>query len=355
MEKIKKTFEHEQKKHVLILFVILISTMLLTFSGCAQSGSFEHWNKDAASLKELTDYVSTVTKKGGENFIPVEDRIAVFDLDGTLYGELAPTYFDWCTYAYRVLDDPDFKDKATSEMIKTAQTIRNIPTDGIPDWLEEAHIKNNAEAFAGFSIKEFQNYIRDYAQRDVPGFNNLKYADMFYKPMQDVISYLEANDFKVFIVSGTDTWVCRTLAEGKLDLPYDQIIGAIYNVIADHQGDKTGLEYTITKNDKIIRDGSYTVKNVKTYKINSIVERIGKQPVLSFGNSSGDFSMATFATTNNQYLSKAFFNIADDSEREFGNETKAAAFKEKIVSNGWVPISMKNDWLTIYGENVTKK
>lgn len=353
MEKFNKTFA--QKNAVLILFVILISIMMPALSGCGQSGSFEHWNKDAASLKELTDYVSTVTKKGGEHFIPVEDRIAVFDLDGTLYGELAPTYFDWCTYAYRVLDDPDFKDKATSEMIKTAQTIRNIPNDGIPDWLEEAHIKNNAEAFAGMTIEAFQNYIRDYAQREVPGLNNLKYADMFYKPMQDVISYLEANDFKVFVVSGTDTWVCRTLAEGKLDLPYDQIIGAIYNVMADHQGEKYGLEYTMSKDDQIIRDGTYTLKNVKTFKINSITERIGKQPVLSFGNSTGDFSMATYATANNQYLSKAFFNIADDSEREFGNEEKAAAFKEKVTANGWVPISMKNDWLTIYGENVTKK
>ena len=90
-------------------------------------------------------------------------------------------------------------------------------------------------------------------------------------------------------------------------------------------------------------------------KVSNIAREIGKQPVLAFGNSSGDFSMATFTTNNNKYKSLAFMLCCDDTVRENGNEEKAAKMVTSCEENGWIPISMKNDWTTIYGDEVTRK
>ncbi|MBO4351311.1 MAG: haloacid dehalogenase-like hydrolase, partial [Proteobacteria bacterium] len=81
----------------------------------------------------------------------------------------------------------------------------------------------------------------------------------------------------------------------------------------------------------------------------------GSQPVLSFGNSTGDASMAEYVITNNRYPSKAFMLLADDLVRENGNQAKADKMSKLCEENGWIPISMKNDWTTIYGEGVTRK
>lgn len=336
------------------IYILLVTLMSGSFSGCAAEKDFIYWTDGAASLSELTDYVAAVTDKKSGDYIPQEDRIAVFDLDGTLMGELAPTYFEWVVYAYRVLDDPDYRGQATEEMIQTAEHIRRIPEEGIPDWLEAAHIRDTAKAFAGMTMEEVEQYITDFLQRDAAGFENLKYADMFYKPMIEVVNYLQDNGFVVFIVSGTGTQVCRVALKNVLDLPPYQIIGSVYGVTLDGQGGKDGLEYTMTAEDEIIRDGAYQLKNVKANKIKTIEEHIGQQPVLAFGNSTGDFSMAMMTTEDNPYISKAFFVLADDDEREYGNAEKAGDTEKKIRANGWSVFSMKNDWTTIYGENTVR-
>ena len=86
-----------------------------------------------------------------------------------------------------------------------------------------------------------------------------------------------------------------------------------------------------------------------------IAQEIGVQPVLSFGNSTGDASMAEYVTSNNKYKSLALMLCCDDTERENGNVEKAEKMVSLCEEFDWVPISMKNDWTTIYGDGVTKK
>jgi hypothetical protein len=90
-------------------------------------------------------------------------------------------------------------------------------------------------------------------------------------------------------------------------------------------------------------------------KVSVIQQEIGVQPVLSFGNSSGDNSMANFVIDDNPYSSKAFMLCCDDLERENGNTEKADKMRKCCEENGWTAISMKDDWKTIYGDSVTKK
>ena len=90
-------------------------------------------------------------------------------------------------------------------------------------------------------------------------------------------------------------------------------------------------------------------------KVSMMAQQIGQRPVLSFGNSAGDISMTNFVTGNTQYRTKAFFVCCDDEIREYGSPEKAQKVRDFCAENGWIPISMKNDWLTVFGDGITKK
>ncbi len=315
------------------------------------------WTDDAKAKNELISYVEAVTKEGSPDFIPEEDRIAVFDLDGTLACETDPSYFDHCIYKYRVLDDPDYKDKATDFEKEVAAEVLQLMETGVsaPNSMEH-HGKGVASAFSGLTPEEFIDYVVAFAKTEAPGYNGMTRAEAFYKPMLQVVDYLKANGFTVYVVSGTDRFIVRGLVEASpLDLPTQQLIGSDESLVATDQGDTDGLDYQFDENDQLVMGGEFLVKNLDMNKVTVIQQEIGKQPVLAFGNSSSDFSMAQYAVNNNKYKAKAFMLCCDDTERENGNPEKAAKMVKSCDENGFTAISMKNDWKTIYGDSVTRK
>lgn len=314
------------------------------------------WNQDSAVKKELIDYVNLVTAEGAPDFIPVERRIAVFDMDGTLCCETDPGYFDHKLLYHRVMEDPDYKDLASAQEKETAALIETyFETGEYPEELSVMHGKAVATAFKGMTVEEFSNYVKEYRDQPAEGYNNMTNGEAFYQPMLQVVNYLKANRFKVYIVSGTDRIITRALAQGTIGIPFSQMIGSDESLVATHQGDTDGLDYTYTKDDRVITGGEFLVKNLKMNKVSAIEQEIGIQPVLCFGNSSGDEAMANFVLNNNPYKSAAFMLCCDDTERENGNLKKAEKMLESCKENGYKAISMKNDWSTIYGEEVTKK
>lgn len=315
------------------------------------------WTDDAKAKNELISYVEAVTKEGSPDFIPEEDRIAVFDLDGTLACETDPSYFDHCIYKYRVLDDPDYKDKATDFEKEVAAEVLQLMETGVsaPNSMEH-HGKGVASAFSGLTPEEFIDYVVAFAKTEAPGYNGMTRAEAFYKPMLQVVEYLKANGFTVYVVSGTDRFIVRGLVEASpLDLPTQQLIGSDESLVATDQGDTDGLDYQFDENDQLVMGGEFLVKNLDMNKVTVIQQEIGKQPVLAFGNSGSDFSMAQYAVNNNKYKAKAFMLCCDDTERENGNPEKAAKMVKSCDENGFTAISMKNDWKTIYGDSVTRK
>ncbi len=314
------------------------------------------WTADAAAKKTLIDYVGAVTAEGGADFIPVEHRIAVFDLDGTLFCETDPNYFDYCLLKYRVLDDPDYKDKASDFEKEVANKIKEQNETGASfDGLEVDHGKAVASAFAGMTVAEFNAYIQEFKKQPMPSFDGMTRGEGWYRPMLQVVEYLKANDFTVYVVSGTDRFIVRGIADNSpLDLPNGQIIGSDETLVAPDQGDTDGLKYVYDDNDKLVLGGEFVVKNLKMNKVTVIMQEIGEQPVLSFGNSTGDASMAEYVTSGNPYKSLAFMLCCDDTARENGNEEKANKMYDLCDEFDWVPVSMKNDWTTIYGDGVTK-
>ena len=319
----------------------------------SKSGNFKYWAKDSAAIKKLTAYVKDVTNKNSKNFIPVEDRIATFDMDGTFLCETAPYYFEWMLYLNRALYDPTFNPSA--EVRSYAQTIEDgiRRTGKFPKNVDVDEAKAQESVFAGMTPAAYEKYVQNFMEKPVEGLTNLKWGEAFYLPMVEVIKYLQANDFTVYIVSGSDRPTCRILACDLLKIGKNNVIGSDPKIISVNQKEDDGGNYVYKKDDYLIR-GHLIEKNLKMNKVSYIAKEIGKQPVLAFGNSSGDTSMLNYAVYGNKYKSAAFFVLCDDLERELGNLDKAAKCKALADENGWTSISMKNDWKTIYGDNVVR-
>ena len=344
------------------LWLTLILAVLLSFSAIAAETEtaeyedeeiFAEWNEGAPALEALIDYVESVTDEASPDYIPPVDRIAVFDMDGTVYGELFPTYLEYYMLAWRILKDPSIEPDA--EMLKVGRTLRDCALDNsFPEDMPVQHAIQAARAYAGLTLNEFADFVTEILLRDVDGFEGMTYGEAFYQPILEVVEYLQENEFKVYIVSGSDRFICRTLIEGHMDIPYENIIGMDVALEATNQNGVDGLDYVYTAEDDVIRSDRLLIKNLKMNKVCQIAQEIGRQPVLSFGNSGGDVSMHMYTISNNVYKSAAFMLVADDDVRDYGNLEKAEELREQWDEKGFNVISMKNDFRTIYGEDVVK-
>ncbi len=344
------------KKIFAVLMTLVMTAALFAAPAFAEGGEeegFACWNPDAPALKALTEYVEDVTNEASPNYIPEADRIATFDMDGTLCGELYPTYLEYYLLARRIFCDPSYE--PDEEMLEFGRILRDHALDkSFPDGMDVLHGEHAARAYAGMTLTEFADFVTNQLVRDVDGFEGMTYANTFYLPMIEVVEYLQEYGFKVYVCSGSDRYICRTFIEGVLDIPYEQIIGMDVDIEATNEDGADGLKYVYTSEDNIVRTDRLLIKNLKMHKVKAIVKEIGRQPVLSFGNSSGDVSMHNYTIFNNRYRSMAFMLIADDEERDYGNTEKVQPLKEKWNESGYQVISMKDDFRTIYGEEVVK-
>ena len=314
---------------------------------------FADWNPEAPALNKLIEYVEAVTDQENPDFIPVEDRIAIFDMDGTLYGELFPTYLEYYMLAWRILKDESIQ--PDSEMLALGRELReSVITHKFASDMPIRHAQQAARAYAGLTLAEFADFVNSILIRDVDGFEGMTYATAFYTPMLEVIDYLQDNDFRVYVCSGSDRAICRSLLEGMIDIPYANIIGMDVAYEATGQGDVDGLDYVYKAGDDVVRTDRLIIKNLKMNKVLQIVQDIGQKPVLSFGNSSGDVSMHRYTINNNPYRSAAFMLIANDEERDYGNAEKAEKLGKEWEADGFQVISMRDDFRTIYGDKVKK-
>ena len=353
-----------KKKLTLLMLAALLMCGTSVLASCgdnddneielAQKKYFKSWN-DCEALKALKDYVEDVTNPNSANYIPVEDRIATFDMDGTFVGELYPTYFEYNLLEYRVLDDPDYRDRAPEDVKEAAQSIRDFVRQGtpLPDHFDMVHAYAAAKAYAGMTLAEFDAYVKAYATKPANGFSGMTYGQSFYRPMLEVFNYLKDNGFTYYVVSGSDRFICRALTE-SIGIEPNRVIGMDVRLTASNQGLEAGVDFTMGKNEDLKRTSELIIKNLKTNKVLQISQEIGKVPVLSFGNSGGDCAMHNYALSNTKYRSEAFMLIADDDARDHANRDKALALGEKWQQQGYHVISMRDDFKTIYGEGVTK-
>ncbi len=345
-------------KKILIPFVIVYVSILCSCSSTdndnlVKKDYFTKWNSCEA-LTTLKEYVEDVTNPNSKNFIKEDDRIATFDMDGTFVGELYPTYFEYNLLEYRALDDPTYKDKAPDDVKEAAQDIRDFvrKSKKLPDHFDMKHANAAAKAYAGMTLAEFDAYVKAYAAKQANGFKGMTYGQSFYQPMLQVFDYLKANGFTYYVVSGSDRFICRALVEA-IGINPNRVIGMDVKLRSTSQGSEAGVNYTMGKEEDLVRTDELIIKNLKTNKVLQISQEIGKVPVISFGNSGGDCAMHNYCLQS-PHRSVTFMLIADDEARDHANREKALKLGDQWREAGYHVISMRDDFKTIYGEDVEK-
>ena len=315
---------------------------------------FQSWNQCEA-LTALKTFVEDVTNPASANYIAAEDRIVTSDMDGTFVGELYPTYFEYLMLEYRALDDASYKDKAPEDVRQAAQAIRDFQRQGtaLPSNFDMIHAHAAAKAYAGMTLAEFDAYVKAFGNKPANGFTGMTYGQAYYKPMVELFDYLKDNGFTIYVVSGSDRFICRALAE-PLGIAPNRVIGMDVCLKSNNQGDVPGVNYTMGREEYLVRTDSLIIKDLKTNKVLQITQEIGKVPVLTFGNSSGDQSMHNYCLGNQKHRSAAFMLVADDDQRDHANLEKTLPLKEKWAQADYHVISMRDDFRTIYGSGVVK-
>ena len=336
---------------VLLILAVLAVTLIV---GREDSKKKEtplgtYWTEDSAAAQSLREYVAKVTDPADkDSFIPVKDRIAVFDMDGTLTCETYYTYYDTMMFIeYCLHDHPE---KVTDELKQIAADIR-------PGYLADENLARNfARAYAGMTVEEFSSYVTEFGKKETASFTNMRYIDNFYLPMTELVKYLYENDFTIYVISGTERTTTRAIVANSPIRDYvtpNHVIGTDFEVKQPgHETEASNMNFKYENGDELVLTGGFIQKNLNSNKAIYIEREIGQRPVLAFGNSGSDTSMMNYTIdSRNPYPAQAYMVVADDSVREWGKqdwETKSEEYRAK----GYIPISMKNDFAQIYPEGI---
>ena len=299
------------------------------------------WN-DGETRTTLIDFVRAVTDPDDPAFVEPGERVATFDNDGTLWVE-QPVYAEMAFALHRVKDlakvHPEWK---------TQQPFKAV-IEGDRDALLESGNRGLAEivvaSHTGMSATLFDTIVTEWV-RDArhPKFEQ-PYTELVYQPQLELLRYLEANGFKTFIVSGGSVEFMRTYAEEAYEIPPERVVGSSIETRYEMQGGKPSL----------LRLPEIDFVDDKSGKPVGIHKHVGRRPILAFGNSDGDFEMLQWTTTGSGGARLGLILHHDDAEREYAYDRESRVGKldkalDAAGESGWVVVSMKDDWKTVFTE-----
>jgi phosphoglycolate phosphatase-like HAD superfamily hydrolase len=327
---------------------LLAATICVGFIGwqstsvVAQPGPLPSWN-DGTAKKALVDFVVRVTTQGTPDFVPVPERIAVFDNDGTLWTE-QPIYFQAAFAFDRIKalapQHPEWKTKQPYKALIEGdkKALAAAGKDGLLQIMAATHTGMTTEAFT----KTVVDWITTARH---PRFNR-PYTDLVYQPMLELLTYLRTNEFKTFIVSGGGIEFMRPWAEKIYGIPPEQVVGS--SGVVKYQIDANGNP-SLIKLPKIefVDDGPGKPVGINRF--------IGRRPIIAFGNSDGDLQMLQYVTAGSGARLGLYLHH-DDAEREYAYDRKSPIGRldkglDEAAAKGWPVVSMKRDWKTIYPES----
>lgn len=354
-------------KKILMLLVVVFAQLAMfaqsTRADLAQirvgkDGNFKYWNQDSPVLQKLKAFVARVTDESSADFVPVKERLATFDVDGTLLCETAPYYCNWMFSFHRYLHDDSFTPDATDKALMQEMEEYVLANHTSKDEWGDVQQCLQAKAFRGYTFDEYAEYMNHYFETEpVKGLTNLTWGTALYWPMIEVVSYLIANDFKVFLCSGVDRDICRVLMKDIFDIPPYQMLTSDVNYVMHGQDEwveRMNMEnYPYVAGERIER-GDFKQICTAANKVVYIRRELGTKPILSWGNSTGDFPMFHYTNIDNPRPHISFCLLCDDLVRELGNMGKAEKCRKACEENGWVAVSMRDEWATIYGNDVKR-
>ena len=324
-----------------LLALLALMLMLISPGGARAEDPLPSWNEGAAKSAILS-FVPRVTTEGSSDFVPVPERIAVFDNDGTLWPE-NPLPFQ-AAYAFdevkRLAEHkPELKDDPMVAALlagDVAKLLEGKHHDGLLHIMALTH--------AGMTTDDFAKRVSDWlASAKHPKFGTA-YDQLTYQPMQEVLRHLRANGFKTFIVSGGGADFMRVWSERVYGIPPEQVVGSTARVTYELR--ETGPVLIKTMDSLFIDD--------KAGKPAGIHQFIGRRPIAVFGNSDGDKQMLEYVTIGNPRPSLGVIVRHTDGEREYrydvnpkSSGTLVEALKD-APQRGWTVVSMKDDWKTVF-------
>jgi phosphoglycolate phosphatase-like HAD superfamily hydrolase len=328
-----------QSPRLVLAHVLLLAAVLFTASAArCQSDPLPSWNSGAAK-QSILDLVSRITKTGSPNFVPVAERIATFDNDGTLWNE-QPMYVQLAFMLMRVKElapqHPEWKTEQPFKGVLEGD-MKAVGASG-----EQGMLQLMAATHSGMTTEEFTQIAAKWlAEAKHPKFHRL-YTECVYQPMLEVLSYLRANGFKTYIVSGGGVDFMRPFTERVYGIPPEQVIGSAIKTKFEPRGDKFVL-MRLPQIESVDDQGG---------KPENIEKIIGRRPIAAFGNSDGDLPMLQW-TAGGPGARLMLIVHHTDAEREyaydrtshFGRLDKAL---DEAFAKHWTVVSMKDDWKVIF-------
>jgi phosphoglycolate phosphatase-like HAD superfamily hydrolase len=314
------------------------------WSAQAADDPLPSWSDGAAKLAIL-DFVEAVTTEGGADYVAPADRIATFDNDGTLWVE-HPLYtqaaFALDRLAVLAPEHPEWKDQDPFKSVLAGNR------EAMAKFSEGDWAKIIAATHAGITNEAFLEIVQEWlAKARHPRFER-PYTQAIYQPMLEVLDYLRANGFRTYIVTGGGQEFVRVISEQTYGVPVEQVVGSSIVTKYEEQDGKPVL----------MREPKIFFIDDKDGKPIGINLFIGKRPYAAFGNSGGDREMLEWTGAGDGTRLKMLV-LHDDAEREYAYgpadglpDTKVGTFPQALMDEaeqkGWVVISMKNDWKTIF-------
>jgi len=314
----------------------LLLFLLLPVSAFAQE--LPSWN-DGKSKQAIVDFIKKVTTQGGADYVAPEDRIAVFDNDGTLWTE-QPFYFQLGFILDRVKtlapQHPEWKEKEPFKSI-LAGDLKGIAKSG-----ERGLVELVMETHAGLTTDDFRNIVIDWFATARHPKTGKPYNEMTFLPMRELLDYLRANGFKTFIVSGGGVEFMRPMTEKAYGIPPEQVVGSTITTQYALVGDIPVLN-RLPKVD-FVDDGPGKPVGINKF--------IGRRPILAAGNSDGDYEMLRWVMAG-QGPHFAMIIHHTDADREYAYDRKSDFGKldkalDEAESRNWLLVDMKADWKKIY-------
>jgi phosphoserine phosphatase len=335
-----------------VIALTLVASLLLTAHGFAQTDPLPSWN-DGPAKQAIMNFVRATTDPSYLGNVPPEERIATFDQDGTLWVE-HPMYTQVAFALDRVVElapkHPEWK---------TEQPFKAV-LDGDRAAMEKFVLKDLEQIIAathtGMTTAEFQAIVKDWIGKAKHPRWNRPYTELVYQPMLELMSYLRANGYKTYIVTGAGQDFVRAYADRAYGVPPEQVIGSALETKFTYTKDGKGI---LMRTPKLLLNDNFSGKPEDIYLFT------GRRPQAAFGNSTGDRQMLEYAQesggANHPRIRSPLMMLVlhDDAEREYAygpaqglHDTKVGTFTQALYDQakkqGWTVISMKKDWKIIF-------
>jgi phosphoserine phosphatase len=327
------------------LAALTLCVLLLTAVGAyAQNDPLPSWN-DGKAKQSIITFVEKVTRPDSPDFVPVPERIATFDNDGTLWCEQpVPVQLYFALDRVKALAPlhPEWKTKEPFASLLKGD-LKTALAGG-----DKVILELFMATHTGMTTVEFEQIVKDWIATAKHPKTGKLYTEMVYQPMLELLAYLRANGFKNFIVSGGGIEFMRPWTEQVYGIPPEQVIGSSVTTKFEMRDGKPVL----------VRLPKLNFNDDKADKPVGINQHIGRRPIAAFGNSRGDKEMLEY-TQGGCGARFELLVLHDDAAREYAYgpalglpEPKLGAFTQALYDqakqDGWTVVSMKNDWKTVF-------